>query len=73
MLDGVTSLNDQSLVAWLFHNLAHELHDLFFKNHFHLCRAFASCLPSNCPDPFHAQDCGVRLVNERWLIPHGVN
>ena len=51
-----------TLLHVMNHHLAHALHDLFSENRFHLCGAFASCLPSSCPDPFHAQDWGVHLV-----------
>ena len=69
MLDEVASLNHQSLIAWLFHHLAHELRDPSFENRFHLCGPCASCLLDNCPDPFHAQDRGIHLADERWRIP----
>ena len=73
MLDEVASLTHQSLVASLFHHLAHALHEIFSENRFHLCRVFASCLPSSYPDPFHAQDRRVHLVDEHWLILHGAD
>ena len=45
VLDKVAFLDRQFLIAWLFHQLAHVLCDLFFDNHFHLCGASASYLP----------------------------
>ena len=59
----------QSLVAWLFHHLTHELHDLFFETRFHQCGLYAYCLLDSFPDPFHDQDWEIRLVDERWQIP----
>ena len=56
MLDKVASLDHQSLIAWLFHHLAHELHDLFFENRFHQCELCADCLLDNFPNPLDAQD-----------------
>ena len=56
MLDGVTSSNHQSLVAWLYYHLAHGLRDLSFKNRFHPCGWYAHCLLDSFPNLFHVQD-----------------
>ena len=64
MLDGVAFLDHQFLIAWLFHQLAHVLRDLFFDNHFYLCEASASYLPIGCPCHLHAQGREARPVDE---------
>ena len=64
MLDGVTFLDHQFLVAWFFRQLAQVLRDLFFDNHFHLRGAFASYLPVGCPCHFHARGREACLVDE---------
>ena len=71
MPDGVAFSNHQSLVAWLSHHLAHELHDLSFKNHSRSYEHRACCLLDDLLDLFDVQDCEVHLVDERWLIPPG--
>ena len=64
VLDEVSFLDHQFLVAWLFNQLAQVLRDLFFDNHFHLRGASTSCLPVGCPCHFHARGRGARLVDE---------
>ena len=65
MLDEVSFLDHQFLVANLFHQLAHVLNDVFVNNHFHLCGASASYLPTGYPYHFRARGHGVHLVDER--------
>ena len=64
MLDEVSFLNHQFLVAELFHQLAHVLSNFFIDSHFHLCGAFASYLSVGYPCYFHAQGHGARPVDE---------
>ena len=65
MLDKVSFLDHQFLVANLFHQLAHVLNDFFVDNHFHLCGAPASYLPAGYPYHFCARDHGAHPVDER--------
>ena len=65
VLDEVSFLDYQFLVAKLFHQLAHVLSDFFVDNHFHLCGASVSYLPVGCLYQFHARGRGARPVDER--------
>ena len=65
--------NHQSLVAWLFHHLAHELHDFSFENHSRPYGHRACCLLDNLPNLFDVQDWEVHPIDERWLIPLGAD
>ena len=64
MLDEVSFLNHQFLIANPFYQLAHVLNDSFVDNHFHLYGASASFLLASYPYGFRAQGHGARLVNE---------
>ena len=61
--------NHQSLVAWLFHYLAHELHDPSFENCSYPCGRCACCLFDNFPDLFDAQNWEIHPADKHWLIP----
>ena len=65
MLDEVSFLDHQFLVANPFHQHAHVLNDFFIDNHFHLYGAFASYLPTGYPYYFRARGRGARPVDER--------
>ena len=71
MLDEVSFLDHQFLVANPFSQLAHVLNDSFVDNHFHLYGASASY--AGYPYGFRAQGHGVLPVDERYLILHGVD
>ena len=64
VLDEVSFLDHQFLVANPFHQLTHVLNDSFVDNHFHLYGASASYLPTGYPYGFCAQDHGARPVDE---------
>ena len=65
VLDEVSFLDHQFLVATPFHQLVHVLNDSFVNNHFHLYGASASYLPTDYPYYFHAQGRGARPVDDR--------
>ena len=65
VLDEVSFLDHQFLVANPFHQHAHVLNDSFIDNHFHLYGAFASYLPAGYPYYFRARGRGARPVDER--------
>ena len=64
VLDEVSSLDHQFLIANLFHQLAHVLDDSFIDNHFHLYGMSASCFPAGSPYGLRAQSDGTRPVDE---------
>ena len=64
VLDEVSFLDHQFLIANPFHQLAHVLNDFFVDNHFHLYEASASYLPAGYLYYFRARGHGVRPVNE---------
>ena len=71
MLDGAASSSHQSLVAWLYHHLAHGLCDISFKNHFHPCQWYAHCLLDSSPYLFYVQGRGNHPVDEHsWTLPN---
>ena len=65
MLDEVSFLDHQFLVANPFHQLTHVLNDSFVDNHFHLYGASASYLPAGYPYYSRALGRGARSVDER--------
>ena len=64
MLDEVSFLDHQFLVANPFRQLAHVLNDYFVDNHFHLYGASASYLLASYPYDFRTQGHEARPVNE---------
>ena len=64
MLDEVSFLDHQFLVANHFHQLAHVLNDSFVDNHFHRYGASASYLPTGYPYDFRARGHGARPIDE---------
>ena len=64
MLDKVSFLDHQFLVANPFHQLAHVLNDSFVDNHFHRYEASTSYLPAGYPYDFRARGHGARPVDE---------
>ena len=65
VLDKVSFLDHQFLVATPFHQLVHVLNDSFVDNHFHLYGASTSYLPADYPYYFCARGRGARPVDER--------
>ena len=64
VLDEVSFLDHQFLVANPFHQLAHVLNDSFVNNHFHLYGVSASYLPASYPYYFRARGHGAHPVDE---------
>ena len=64
VLDEVSFLDHQFLIANPFHQLAHVLNDSFVDNHFHLYGASASYLPTGYPYGFRAQGHEARPVDK---------
>ena len=64
VLDEVSFLDHQSLVANPFHQLTHVLNDSFVDNHLHLYGASASYLPVGYSYCFRARGHGARPVDE---------
>ena len=65
MLDEVSFLDHQFLIANLFHQLAHVLNNSFVDNHFHLYGASVSHLLAGYLYYFRARGHGARPINER--------
>ena len=64
VLDEVTFLDNQFLVANPFNQLAHVLNDSFVNSHLHLYGAFANYLPVGYSYRFRARGHRARLVDE---------
>ena len=73
MLDRVASSSHQSLVAWLYHHFARGIHDLSFKNRFHLCGWYVHCLLDRSPDLLYVQGRGNHPVDEHLRTPPDVD